>query len=219
MNPSKLILIFLGFGTQWTRKNRRNIFFHQNAVFLTVRRSDRLQQFHARGQLRFPGSETMLFIGDGFAVVQLALESSHNQCRKKLAQHVPLGARRVTGISLTLWYNGKETLPPRSRHRPLFEACVHQFNAFNIEDILNLRYNCENINILPMQVQSRHTNSKERRRYINHKPDSIGCTGIKRHYSVRVTAELAPRDVVRVTRPWFTICPTRALSRFSQGKM
>ena len=57
----------------------------------------------------------MLFIGDDFAVVQVALESSHNQCRKELAQDVPLGdtapARRVAGITLTLRYEGKETHP------------------------------------------------------------------------------------------------------------
>ena len=64
----------------------------------------------------------------------------------------------------------------------LSQSVSYLAEMLNTDDTLTLRYHRENTNILKLQVQSRHVNSKEYRCYIDYVPNSIGYAGIKRHY-------------------------------------
>ena len=52
----------------------------------------------------------------------------------------------------------------------------------NEDDTLNLKYHRDNTNILKKEVRCRHVRVKKYRCYIEYVPESIGCSGIKRHY-------------------------------------
>jgi hypothetical protein len=52
----------------------------------------------------------------------------------------------------------------------------------NEDNTINIKIHRDESNILRAEVPSRHVKSRVHRCYVNYEPESIGCSGIKRHY-------------------------------------
>jgi hypothetical protein len=64
----------------------------------------------------------------------------------------------------------------------LSQSVSYLAEMLNEDNTINLKINRDESNILRVEVRSRHVRSKTYRCYVDYEPESIGYSGIKRHY-------------------------------------